>query len=336
MKLSFRGTMLAATAVSTALAALPALSQTVGVNSAVRNNVKVKATASAAETQARVKERVNQGNDITTAAASALQILLLDRSGLTVGPSARLKVDRFVYDPNKKASAMGISIAKGAFRFMSGKPTQGRPGQTALNTPTASIGIRGTMVEGAVGEEAVSIAQGEASLNLAGVTIDPQTASMIVLRGPGKGALRGEKPGEISVTAGGRTIIVNSAGKFVFVPAPGAAPMGPFQLSNAGFQQFDSVLRTQPSFSTMAQRQQQNQQSQQSQQSNSQSGQQGSQGSSGSSGGSAGGGAGGGAAGGAAAGGGAFGGLGALGGLLGLAGLAGLVAAVSSGSNSPG
>ena len=243
-------TILAFAAVAT-LAAYPAISQTVGINAAVRNIVKVKADAQAEAVNAKVKEKIALGNMIATAAASALQILLLDKSSLTVGPNARMTIDRFVYDPNRKTSALGASVARGTFRFLSGKALQGRPGQSGLSTPIASIGIRGTIVEGAVGADAVAIAAMEQGFaNAAGV--DPETASLIVLRGPGAKAVASEKRGAIDVTAGGKTVTVNDAGQAIFVPGPGMAPIGPFPLSNAGFQAFDAVLRTQPNARALA------------------------------------------------------------------------------------
>jgi hypothetical protein len=232
----------------------PAFSQTVGVNTAVRNVVKVKANAASAATQAQVKARVALGNDITTAQASMLQMLLLDQSSLTIGPNARLQVDRFVYDPNRRASAVGVSIAKGAFRFLSGKPTKANPGQSSLRTPIASIGIRGTMIEGTVGESAAQIAKGEAGLSNAGA-VDPNTASMIILRGPGPNAKGGEAPGAISVTSGGVTVKINTPGQGAFVPREGAAPIL-FTLSSAGYGSFDTALRTSPSSVSALQRQQ--------------------------------------------------------------------------------
>ncbi|MFM9853718.1 MAG: FecR domain-containing protein [Sphingomonadaceae bacterium] len=251
-----RGTAIVTIAAVT-LGLFPAFSQTVGVNTAVRNIVKVKANSASAATQAQVKARVALGNDITTAQASTLQMLLLDQSSLTIGPNGRLLVDRFVYDPNRQASAVGVSIAKGAFRFLSGKSTKANPGQSSLRTPIASIGIRGTMIEGTVGEYAAQIAQGEAGLGSAG-SVDPNTASMIVLRGPGPNARGGEAPGAISVTSGGVTVNIDTPGQAAFVPREGAPPIV-FTLSTAGYSAFDSALRTSPSSVSALQRQQNNQ-----------------------------------------------------------------------------
>ncbi len=218
----------------------PALAQTVGVNAAVVNDVRMASAANAPAHAAQVKERVSLGNQIATGRSSALQVLLLDRTNFQLGANARITVDKFVYDPARASSAVGLSVAKGAFRFMSGKPTHANPGQSSIRTPTASIGIRGTIVEGAVGEDAIGIAVREAgvpSVNGA----DPATASLILLRGPGAGA-RGESAGAIDVTANGTTVAVERSGYAVFVPGPGQAPVGPFLLSDEGLARLAALL----------------------------------------------------------------------------------------------
>ena len=146
------------------VAVFPASAQTVGVNAAVVNDVRMTTQANPAVHKAVLKERVSLGNDIVTGRASVLQVLLLDHTSFTVGGNARIKVDRFVYDPNRSASSVGLSVAKGAFRFISGKPLHANPGQSAIRTPIVSIGIRGTIVEGAVGADAIRIARGEAAI----------------------------------------------------------------------------------------------------------------------------------------------------------------------------
>ncbi len=62
-------------------------------------------------------------------------------------------------------------------------------------------------------------------------TADPDTASLIFLRGPGSGAQGGEQQGAIDVTAGGTTASISGSGQAFFVPGPGQAPIGPFLLS---------------------------------------------------------------------------------------------------------
>ena len=299
----------------------PALSQqVVGVNTAVRNNVQVKQNASASAQKAVVKQRVTLGNQVQTGGASSLQVTLLDRTTFTVGPNAKFTVDKFVYDPAKKKSSVGATVAKGTFRMLSGKSTKG--GGNTVSTPAATIGIRGTMLEGSVGADALAVARAQGGLaGLAGA--DPETATLIVLRGPGPQAPDSETRGEISVTSGGKTVVVNTPGQAVFVPFPGAAPIV-FTLSNAAFSRFDMSLRTAPQ--SFAQVQSSLQQASNSGNAGSSSG------SSGSSGSSAGSGTGTGGAGGGA---GAGAGAGGVAGATGIAGLStfsllGLLAAVSA------
>ncbi len=221
-----------------------AQSRTIGVNAAVRNRVTMRSGAAATYHGAALKERVGLGDDIRTAANSVLQILLLDRTTFTVGANAQVKIDRFVYDPDRRASAVGASVARGAFRFMSGKATRGAPGQSSVQTPVGSIGIRGTIFEGVVGPDAIRIARGEATVG-AGVAAT-QDATLIVLRGPGAATQGDEKPGAIDVTLGGNTIAIERPGLALFVPGPGATPIGPFAISDAGLDALHDLLRTEP------------------------------------------------------------------------------------------
>jgi hypothetical protein len=217
----------------------PAVAQTVGANAVVVNDVRMATQVEPQIHQARVRERVSLGNPVNTGRASHVQILLRDGTSFQVGANARLVIDRFVYDPDRSASAVGAEVARGSFRFMSGRPTRATPGGTAIRTPAAAIGVRGTIVEGVVGEDAINIARFESGVP--GVTgADPESASLILLRGPGGGP--GEPAGAIDVTAGGVTMPVESVGYAVFVPATGQPPVGPFLISDHGLAELATLL----------------------------------------------------------------------------------------------
>jgi hypothetical protein len=228
---------------ATLLAAAPAGSaSTVGINAAIRNKVMTRAASDPTLHPAVLKARVALGDQVQTANASVLQILLLDRSNFTVGANARVTIDRFVYDPQHSASAVGASVARGAFRFISGRSVHNMPGQTAITTPVASIGVRGTIFEGAVGPDAVRIAGMEAGAH--GGKVDPSTATLIVLRGPG--ATPTEPGGAIDVTANGNVVTLDKPGMALFVPGPNQNPIGPFSLSDQGLLALHDLLRTTP------------------------------------------------------------------------------------------
>lgn len=219
-----------------------AAAQTVGVNAAVLNDVNMTTQANPRRHRAVVKERVSLGNAIDTGRASRLQVMLLDRTIFSLGSNSRITVDRFIYDPNRRASAVGLSVARGTFRFMSSKALHANPGQSGISTPVATIGVRGTIVEGAIGPDAIRIAAREAGLG--NYTADPETASLILLRGPGPAAERGETPGAIDVSAAGVTVPVEQPGYAVFIPGANQRPIGPFLLSARGSALLSTLLGT--------------------------------------------------------------------------------------------
>ncbi|MEA3032671.1 MAG: hypothetical protein QOH86_687 [Sphingomonadales bacterium] len=235
----------AAALACTSLVASPVLAQAnaVGIEAAIRNKVEIRAAATKKVKPAVLHDRVFLGDQVQTDKASQLQILLLDRSTFTVGASARVTIDRFVYDPAANSRSVGISVARGAFRFMSGRSLGKPSGPVSVRTPVATIGIRGTIFEGVVGEEAEKIAEREPGVGK--VKSDSDEASLIVLRGPGPRTQGDTIPGAIDVTAGDRTVTLNEADLAAYVPRQGAAPIV-FRLSPTGLLALQSLLRTTP------------------------------------------------------------------------------------------
>jgi len=83
-----------------------------------------------------------QANEvITTNADDRAHIVFLDGTALTVAPSARLTIDKFVYDPDKKLGDLAVTVSTGVFRLVGGKIS--KQGTISINTPSATIGLRG-------------------------------------------------------------------------------------------------------------------------------------------------------------------------------------------------
>jgi hypothetical protein len=125
-----------------ALAALPARAEApVGVGAAV--NPRTLGTPSAGLTQPLVIGQPVLFNErIATTASGQAQIVFLDQSALSVGPSSDLMIDRFVYDPQRGAGTLAMSATRGVFRFVGGAISK-RGDAVTLNTPAGVIGIRG-------------------------------------------------------------------------------------------------------------------------------------------------------------------------------------------------
>lgn len=202
----------------------------IGVASSVVRDVRLSNAGAPKPRAVALRQRVALADLIQTGPGSQLQLLLLDRSSFSIGANAAVRIDRFVYDPARGRSS-GASVTRGAFRFMSGQAN--RANNTAISSPVATIGIRGTILEASVGEGAAKIAQGEVR-EVKQTKADKRTATLVVLRGPGQRTEAGADIGAASVTSGGVTVELTEPMMAAFVPREGAAPIGPFRISAAG------------------------------------------------------------------------------------------------------
>jgi hypothetical protein len=84
---------------------------------------------------------------ITTGPDGRFQLALLDETIFTLGPNSDLVLDEFVYDPNTSAGKITASLAKGTFRFVTGKIEHRNPDNIKLKVAVGDLGFRGTDVE---------------------------------------------------------------------------------------------------------------------------------------------------------------------------------------------
>ncbi|HML53913.1 MAG TPA: FecR domain-containing protein [Solidesulfovibrio magneticus] len=87
-------------------------------------------------------------DDLATGPEDKGRVTFADGSTLDIGPDSRVLLADFVYDPaNLDASKQAIRMAKGMFRYVSGKVVQNDPARLRLESPLAVIGIRGTTLD---------------------------------------------------------------------------------------------------------------------------------------------------------------------------------------------
>ncbi|WP_292028183.1 FecR family protein [Brevundimonas sp. UBA2416] len=210
-----RGLFPILTVLMAALATTVAAQTPVGVNAVVENSVQTRSVGESGWRRSIVDGAVRQADAIVTGADSRLLIRLTDESVLTVGANAALNVDRFVIDTESDPAGVLVSMVRGAFRFVSGSRGAERE-RVAFRTPTATIGIRGTIIEAAVGAEALELLDGEAGMSVPGD--DPDQTVLIVL-----------VEGEIEIVVDGVRRIVREPGQAVSVR--GRRGSEPFRLS---------------------------------------------------------------------------------------------------------
>ena len=100
----------------------------------------------AAKSVATVGTPVFQDDIVTTDGAGAVGLRFVDGMTLSLGSDARMVLDEFVYNPEAGEGGGIIEIIQGAFSFVSGAAAHMGLDSMVIETPTMTIGIRGTKV----------------------------------------------------------------------------------------------------------------------------------------------------------------------------------------------
>ena len=131
-------------------------------------------------------------NDKVETKNGVVNIKFKDNTTVKVTENSALVIDDFVYDPKNAAGGkLSLKAAAGTVRYVSGNIAHNNPNSVKINTPTASIAVRGTDFVMAVDETGKSMVmlmptcELDQSVNLKGLTcgsgkIDVDSGSTII------------------------------------------------------------------------------------------------------------------------------------------------------------
>jgi ferric-dicitrate binding protein FerR (iron transport regulator) len=159
--------------------------------------------------QLSVPDPVFHDESIDTAPDAASRLRFQDGTVLSIGPSSRVTLDDFVYDPNPSRQRLTITMARGVLRFATG-----RLGKNAyvIVTPTAVIGVRGTVFTVTVdrdGGTTVRVEEGRIrATNPAGAAIEIGAEAAVWLQPPVQGVFP-PPLGPLSLGEGGPVITMD-------------------------------------------------------------------------------------------------------------------------------
>jgi len=148
-----------------------------------------------------------QGDVLTTGPDGSVSVIFVDDTVFSLDVDGRMVMDEMVYDPGTQTGTFNAMVVQGVFSFVSGQVAKTSPDGMVVNTPTATIGIRGSTV---VGNAAAEGAQNKISLVR---DVDGNI-------------------GEIIVSNGAGTLVLNQAGASTTVFSASAAP-GPMVVLSA-------------------------------------------------------------------------------------------------------
>ena len=89
-------------------------------------------------------QRVFSGDRIVSGQDGYVGIMLYDDTRLTIGPGSELLIREFEFNANSYVGNLAVSFLKGTARVVTGLIGKNSPENVRFNTPTATIGIRGT------------------------------------------------------------------------------------------------------------------------------------------------------------------------------------------------
>ena len=88
--------------------------------------------------------RLNQGDSIRTGPKSQAGLIFEDDTVVSLGSNSEMAIEQFLFDPAKKNLSFITTLVKGTFSFISGQIAKLAPDQVKLETPDATLGVRGT------------------------------------------------------------------------------------------------------------------------------------------------------------------------------------------------
>jgi len=131
----------------------------------------------------------------TTGEAARLEVTFTDRTQVTLGEKAELRLDTFVFNPAAGSGTIKFR-AVGAFRFLSGQASKLARSDVSVTMPAAAVGIRGTdFWAGPIDNQALGVFLTEGAVSVSNAVGEQ------ILSEPGQGtniATPGAAPGPVT------------------------------------------------------------------------------------------------------------------------------------------
>lgn len=160
-----------------------------------------------------------------------LKIKFVDDTQVSMTEHTVVEINEYVYDPNPSNSKMALNFAQGTARFATGKLGLVPRENIAIQTPTASIGIRGTDF---------TMTVDELGRSLVILLPDEDCDDKVKLE-------EGCKPsGSISITNNGGEVILTEAYQAVMVSTFETSPTQPVTIQNLDLNMIDNMFIVSP------------------------------------------------------------------------------------------
>ena len=97
-------------------------------------------------------QTVMESDTLKTGPDGRLGVTLKDDTRVSLGPGSEVRLDRFVYAPEKSSLGLALNVVRGVVAYVSGRIAKLAPDAVRLKTPAAIVGVRGTTLALRVGD----------------------------------------------------------------------------------------------------------------------------------------------------------------------------------------
>ncbi|OGP62929.1 MAG: hypothetical protein A2V65_12175 [Deltaproteobacteria bacterium RBG_13_49_15] len=88
--------------------------------------------------------KILQNDILKTGPNGSIGVIFKDNTRISMGPDSRIVMSRYVFEPDQNRFSFLAKIVKGSLSYISGSLGKLSPESVAVETPTATVGIRGT------------------------------------------------------------------------------------------------------------------------------------------------------------------------------------------------
>ena len=151
---------------------------------------------------------------------STVNISFKDSTKVVIKENSKLLIDDFVFNPNQSGGKLGLKVGFGTVRYASGQIAHANPQSVDIQTPTATIAVRGT------------------DFNM---TVDEIGRSLVVLV-PSCDSVGRCVTGKIEVMSLSGVVVLDQPYTATYVSQPSAAPIQPVKITNITDRQINNLL----------------------------------------------------------------------------------------------
>jgi hypothetical protein len=87
---------------------------------------------------------VYEGDVLQTYLNGTMGVTFKDNTRISLGPSTRVTIPKFVFSPSEQHYGFVLRLIAGSLQYLSGLTAKLSPDSMKIETPTATVGVRGT------------------------------------------------------------------------------------------------------------------------------------------------------------------------------------------------